>query len=384
MNTESKFFLRKKFKEYYWNHSVAAPREVHRREFGVGTLDDKIKFRHKGFKSERELAQYLRTEAPYYISYSAAYYEFPQQPMAHKGWLGADLIFDLDKPMEFLSRARLSEVRDEALSLVGFLKDDFGFADADISVNFSGSKGYHIHVLSDDVKTLNSEARREIVDYVSGSGLDVGFFVRQGGGVDGIKYERGKVKAVGGDVVGPGAGSVGWAKRVYDVAQEVIMSPPEELQKIAGVGAKTAKKMAEANQLNLRLLRSGKWDVLWGQLRGSVQMQIISKAVRVTDDDKQVTADVSRLIRLPDTIHGGSGLLAKKVGDLASFDPLIGAVAFAGEPFALDIVADVPAFDLLDGSFGPFKAGDKASLPECVGVYLLLKGKAEVSVSRVP
>jgi len=40
------------------------------------------------------------------------------------------------------------------------------------------------------------------------------------------------------------------------------------------------------------------------------------------DTDRMVTIDTSRLIRLPDTIHGGSGLVAKHVTDLDRFDPL--------------------------------------------------------------
>ena len=42
MNTDTKGFLKKKFKEYYWNNKVKEPSEIHKREFGVGTLEDKI------------------------------------------------------------------------------------------------------------------------------------------------------------------------------------------------------------------------------------------------------------------------------------------------------------------------------------------------------
>ena len=35
-------------------------------------------------------------------------------------------------------------------------------------MNFSGSKGYHIHVSSENVKSLGRDERREIVDYLTG------------------------------------------------------------------------------------------------------------------------------------------------------------------------------------------------------------------------
>ena len=109
MNTETKIFLKKKFKEYYSKNKILAPEEIEKREFGVGTLKDKIKIRHKSFKSEKELWNFLRREAPFYISYSAAYYEFPQnQPMEAKNWLGAELVFDLDIEMDLVVECPLT------------------------------------------------------------------------------------------------------------------------------------------------------------------------------------------------------------------------------------------------------------------------------------
>lgn len=81
--------MKRKFKEYYSKHKICAPEEIGKREFGIGTFDKpKIASRHKAFRSEAELNNYLKLEAPVYISYSAAYYEFPQnQPMEKKiGW----------------------------------------------------------------------------------------------------------------------------------------------------------------------------------------------------------------------------------------------------------------------------------------------------------
>jgi DNA primase small subunit len=51
------------------------------------------------------------------------------------------------------------------------LTNDFGFSENEIHTYFSGHRGYHIHVENEAVKSLDSMARKEIVDYVCGIGL---------------------------------------------------------------------------------------------------------------------------------------------------------------------------------------------------------------------
>jgi len=378
MNTDTKVYLKKRFKEYYWNNTVRAPGEIHRREFGVGTLENKIKFRHKSFSTERELNQYLKTEAPYYISYSAAYYEYPRESMAQKRWLGADLIFDLDKPMKLLSHKLLQEVKEEARNLVGFLTVDFGFRGQDIHVNFSGSKGYHVHVINDEVKRLSGEARREIADYISGAQVDIRYFIREVEGTKGLTYKRGRVKATSGSWVGPRKDSTGWGKRIYDVTEGMLTSSLDDLLALDGIGRKTAEKIVADREKNMRLLEGGRWDALMRQFGRNIQKMIYGKAVKVVDEDRQVTFDTARLIRLPDTIHGGSGLLAKRVAELDKFDPLVDAVAFKGSGCIVLLSSDVGVFQLLGRDFGPYKSGERVELDDAAAVYLMLKGLAEV------
>ncbi|MBD3389052.1 MAG: DNA primase catalytic subunit PriS [Candidatus Altiarchaeales archaeon] len=378
MNTDTKVYLKKRFKEYYFRNRVDSPMDVHRREFGVGTLEDKIRFRHKSFTSGRELTQYLKTEAPYYISYSSAYYEFPEnQPMQRKNWLGADLVFDLDKPMDLLDHGKLEDVKEEAKCIVGFLEDDFGFTGKEIKVNFSGSKGYHIHVISDDVRSLNGEARREIIDYITGTGLDIEYFITEEETMRGITFKRGQSKGTAGRRIGPRKDSRGWARRIYDVAEELIAMPAEELVNIKGIGATTAEKHAADREMNLRFLREGRWDALFDRLKGPIQNLIYSKAVEIKDADKQVTLDTSRLIRLPDTIHGGSGLLARKVKDIDSFNPLMDAIAFKDGEVTARITSDVGTWTMMENRYGPYNAGEEVKLPEYAANYLMLKDYAE-------
>jgi len=94
--------------------------------------------------------------------------------------------------------------------------------------------------------------------------------------------------------------------------------------------------------------------------------------------DEPVTTDVRRLIRLPGSIHGGSGLLVCPLDRDAidDFDPLTDAVPerFRGR----DILVDVH-------DPGPVDVGDDrdkveegiVSVPEYVGVFLMTRGRAE-------
>jgi DNA primase small subunit len=389
MNIETKLFLKKKFTEYYTRHLVPAPAEIERREFGFGTLTDKIKVRHKSFKNEKDLHSFLRREAPYYISYSAAYYDFPSNPMNEKVWRGAELIFDLDVPMKFLEAKALEKVKKETQSLLDFLKGDYGIPDKEISVNFSGSKGYHIHVSSENVKSLGRDERREIVDYLTGK---INF-------KDYLRFSGGKVD----EVIGPKKGDPGWPGRIYRSLYDFLNnSTDKDLMEIPGIGEKKAALITGKKTRLLEALDAGRYDLMPEIVSiershaksGDPNVQRTSRIENISapliqriidflaihmeaeDTDKMVTIDTSRLIRLPDTIHGGSGLVAKRVADLDRFNPLTDALAFGNEFVKICLREQVPAFDIGGQAIGPFEPGSM-ELPGYAAIYLLLKDKGE-------
>jgi len=380
MDLSTRVYLKKKFKEYYFRNRVPAPSEVERREFGVGTLDDKIKSRHKAFEGGRELTQYLKREAPFYISYSSAYYEYPAtQPMSDKGWLGADLVFDLDVDMEYFDQERLDHVREETVNLVGFLTADFGFAEKDIEVNFSGGKGYHLHIKREDVRQLSGNERREIVDYVTGTGLNLSCFLREEAAPGVIADKAGSYTKSAVVVKGPTGGEAGWGGRIYETVHGFLESSSQkDYMKIRGVGLKTAEKLIADREKNLKALERGSWDGLVDVTEGLLGRVISDASVELLGDtDKMVTIDTARLMRLPDTIHGGSGLLAARVDKLGEYDPLVSAVAFNGPDLKIKIIKDVPKFDLMEQKWGKYKAESVEEVPEYVGMYLMLKGAAQ-------
>lgn len=365
METDTKVYLRKKFMQYYGSHEVAAPAEVASREFGTGTLETKIKVRHKSFSSQRDLNNFLKREVPFYISYSAAYYEFPEnQPMSEKKWRGADLVFDLDTDMKMLSAEKLEAVKEETQNLLDFLLTDFGFPKEEIEINFSGGKGYHIKVFSESVKKLGGIERRSIVDYVSGSGLSLKDFL--------------SLEAEGGHPIvrGPREGEAGWRGRVYGVMMDLLSSSVEELQELPGIGPKKAQWLFDNRERFRKALSRGSWGDFAESSQALIQRVLKKYAVKMAQDiDGSVTIDTTRLIRLPDTLHGGSGLVAKRVANLDSFDPLKDAVAFGREDVRVQLKEEA-RFDLGDQSFSLLPG--IVSVPEYAAVYLMLKDKAEV------
>ena len=179
----TKNFLISRFREYYISNNLELPPSSDSREWGFIFFDDKKGMhRHKSYLKRNELSEYVRSIVPAHIYYSVAYYQKPSAPtMREKIWKGADLIFDLDA--DHLKKApksyedMLNMVKKETFKLLSFLTDDFGFDDKSISVVFSGGRGYHIHVRDPVVLSLKNEERREIVDYLTGRGLDIKSFI---------------------------------------------------------------------------------------------------------------------------------------------------------------------------------------------------------------
>ena len=179
-------FLRDQFHRYYDTMKPTLPDRFGRREFGFMFWTPGIVQRHLGFSKEEELKAFLSSRVPTHAYYSSAYYDNPNAPtMEEKGWLGADLIFDLDA--DHLPNAAkmsypemLEAIRLKIIHLYDdFLRSDFGFEEKAMRLVFSGGRGYHIHVFDERVWPLGSHERREIVDYITGKGLAVDSLFRE-------------------------------------------------------------------------------------------------------------------------------------------------------------------------------------------------------------
>lgn len=407
MNPETVKFLRARFREYYLEVSLEAPPELARREWGFILFDDMPKFvmrRHKSFSRRSELVDYIRTFVPAHVYHSAAVYQRPAAPtMREKGWLGADLIFDLDA--DHLRNApptyneMLDFVKVETLKLLDFLNDDFGFPVESIQVVFSGGRGYHIHARDPRAFDLDSGERREIVDYLTGRGLEVGRFISTAKAEGDYGVEAAEV------IRCVPAGSPGWGKRVnrsmISFVEQMRNLDEEEAVKILstvdGVGKKNASRFRKSlmrdditerirNGESLDLFRGS--SMVWRPLIEGYLEEVgvhlgFSRDLESGETDEPVTTDVKRLIRFPLTLHGGTGLRVTPLTleGLDAFDPLRDAVVFGDRP--VEVCLRVPYSIEMGGESFDLDEGP-AVVPLYAAVFLAARKVAELGKALDP
>ena len=403
-------FVRDKFASYYheYSSSVSAPSSIEKREFGFLLLKERIMLRHKGFMNVDALRSFLKTIVPSDVYYSSAYYERPENEMRGKGWMGADLIFDIDADhiptpcakahdtwvcsscgavgkgtspercpncgeQKFNEKTWTCEVclgsaKVETMKLTDVLTKDFGFSSEELRVGFSGHRGYHVHVESEEIRALDSVARKEIVDYVLGLGLETEFH--------GLGERAGKGRVL----AGPDLYDLGWRGRIARGTYDFLLTAtPEELEKI-GLKKRVVDTVIQHKEA---LLESWKEKGPWGIIKGIgaeswrkiAQYGVEKQSVKI---DTVVTTDIHRLIRLTNTLHGKTGLkkIEVPITGIEHFDPLKSAVTFK-EGTVTVLVSDAPQFRLGDEIYGPYK-GQKIELPTAAALMLLCKGVAKV------
>lgn len=396
MNALTRNFLISKFREYYIESSLDLPPNFESREWGFLFFDESGMRRHKSYLSRGELADYVRSMVPRHIYHSAAYYQRPGAPtMKEKLWQGADLIFDLDA--DHLRKApssygeMLARVKKETQKLLAFLLSDFGFSESKITVVFSGGRGYHIHVRDPRIFALGSDERREVVDYLTGRGLDIDRFIYEVrvGGDYGVKSAT--------KMTFPKEGSPGWGDRINRSVSSFVTKirgldkeeALEFLSQTKGLGPKKASDFYQSllDDRVIEEIQKGNLDFLkyssavWGSLLGEyLEREKVNAVISIEEErgetDEPVTADVRRLIRCPGSLHGGTGFRVTPLtlSDLEDFDPLEDAVVFGDDPVPLEMLKPFStqmrgeSFRLVDGP---------AEVPMHAAVFLMARGVAE-------
>jgi DNA primase small subunit len=87
-----------KFSSFYRNtqYSFPPPTSFSQREYAYLLFRERAMVRHKTFATPTALVSALRDRIPSDVYHSCAYYENPDLEMDKKGWIGADLVFDID------------------------------------------------------------------------------------------------------------------------------------------------------------------------------------------------------------------------------------------------------------------------------------------------
>jgi DNA primase small subunit len=385
----SRDFVYGKFSDFYSNQStvIPSPSLLVQRELAFFLFKERIMLRHRSFLNINDLQSFLGETVPSDVYRSCAYYESPSSKMDKKGWLGADLVFDIDadhiptscnklhdewacskcgfrrkgiapetcpicEGQKFDTKTWpcelcLKSAKEETAKIIDMLEKDFGFSSEEVRVFFSGHRGYHVHVENEAVKTLDTMARKEIVDYVSGLGLAI---------FDEAKGRRAKGRISRGFSLH----DFGWNRRLKLGMQNFFRKATKEDLKKAGIKGNYAAILKNKEVILKRCVEEDRWDSVYGVSISSNEtwMKIAEyiKDLESAKIDTVVTTDVHRLIRLNGTLHGKTGL--KKVEfspkNLEDFDPFEEAVAFKKGAVKV-FVSDAPEFRLGGNVLGPFR-----------------------------
>ncbi|MCX8196322.1 MAG: DNA primase [Acidilobaceae archaeon] len=314
--------LRSLFAAYYGLRRIRAPREVAKREFAFQPLEAESYVRHIHFPSAEALADYLVREPPKHAYYSVSLYLLPEaRSMEEKGWLGSEILVDIDvDKLEECKAVKLEEgeILDDSCLKDGFrqahrakriLERDFGL---EVIMYFSGSRGFHLVAYGEKYLRLGRDEREEIARYIAAKGLRPELLFP--------KASRKSRPAP------PSSADPGWRGWIGEAGPE------------PGRAAKLGVPI-----------------------------------------DEQVTRDPSRLARILGSINGKSGLLVTEVGD--SFSPNESLAPWRGE---LTIRAKVSFGGLrVLGESISLRAGESLSASAHIGLLLYLKGAAEILSGEV-
>ncbi|MEM0106674.1 MAG: DNA primase catalytic subunit PriS [Candidatus Micrarchaeaceae archaeon] len=365
---------RAKFYSFYKNASIPIE-SIASREFGFGDFENKINKRHIAFKTYKDFKDYLMLNVPAFISISTAFYKDPAaRPMENKGWLGSELVFDLDATdlnlecqlkhgKNWVCSNCLEEIKKQTIRLIeDFLISDFGIQKHDISINFSGNRGYHVHVKDKRLFGLNDEARKQITDYITGTGIDLNEFFPNLG-------MRGEI------LRGPTPSTPGWGGKLARGVISALNEGEEKLVRL-NIDKPIARKLAKNKSDIIFGITTGNWDKVNIPKKADFWRNVLSSMTiaQTSIIDKNVTNSIHHLIRTANTIHGDTGLLAKEVGglsDLERFDPMKESIIFDEGEIKIHVLS-APEFTIGGRSYGPFVNQD-VELPTYASLYLLLK-----------
>ncbi len=394
-------FITSMFSKHYREAPLHMPDRFSKREFGFMFYDRQGMVRHTGFPTRAALKKYLVEQTPSHAYYSCAYYEKPDAPtMAEKKWLGADLIFDLDADhvegaQNLPYEKMLERVKQEVIRLIDeFLLGDLGFDQDELRIVFSGGRGYHVHIDAPKVLKLSSHERREIVDYITGTDLDMDWVFypqtfQTGTFMNKPQLEKRRIM--------PSLGEGGWRARIrkgIDGLLDELEGLPEQeaaerlLKMVSESKRDIGKKTAEGLYKDLFKGKEGKrgvdrmreentFEVFSNDRYANAFIELVEMRVKVKmkgETDEPVTSDIKRLIRLPSSLHGKTGfeVVPLERDELDGFDPFSDAVPEAfGEREVTVKLEKAAEFKLRDRSFSLDPGVSR--VPEFAAVYLLCR-----------
>tara|TARA_B100001173_G_scaffold243616_1_gene213688 strand:+ start:7487 stop:8452 length:966 start_codon:yes stop_codon:yes gene_type:complete len=316
-----------------------------------------------------------------------------ERKMIDKDWLGADLIFDLDgdhlpgvSDADFPSM--ISLIQEQAWSLWNdFLEPEFNMKKEFAQFTFSGHRGFHIHVRDPTLMGLDSNARREIVSYIRGQGLEVNAILSgdRSGWRDRIEFGKQsvleKLRAIGEKSDN--------SKQFLDEFHGLLNTNVNH-NGGRGVSKNRIITLAESvlSKERIERLSSDHNLAVFGKETGTFwDLVKLDKSVvlgTAGETDENVTVDVKRVIRHLGSLHGKCGLRVTEVpydrldpDGYNPFNPLLETVAFTGlEKTQIKLLRDDVTASL-EGTEVSGSTGEIVNVSEAMSIFLCLKGWGE-------
>ncbi|MHA1350062.1 MAG: DNA primase small subunit domain-containing protein [Promethearchaeota archaeon] len=420
-------YLRRLFQAYYQEKQFEFPKvsSFDLREFGLIPWEKKVYMkRHMSFDNPDDLRSYLITDAPRHLYSSGSLYLKPDAPdMNKKEYQGCDFIIDIDvdhfytpckdqhdlwickecgndgtgmpkacpnckgskfTKVSWVCDQCLDAAKNEITKLISnFLIPDFGIDEKKMKIAFSGHRGYHLKIESEDIRKLNSEERREIVDYVSGKNINFEIL-----GLN-ERFNR---------IYGLLEENIGWSQKIMKKIIEVLNKPTKQIETLLldknhfGFNSSVVTSFLKYKNDFLELITKGERNVWAIEGFGLTNWKKLLKGIVALigiELDEPVSIDIHRLIRYPGSLHGKTGFKVQEIelNELDDFNPLdesnekLDPIVFKSKKnltYKLEIVENkLPITTIKGESFGPYVKGDKIDVPHHFAVFLLCKEVAK-------
>ena len=355
-------YLKRLFQAYYQEEHKNFPviSSFNLREFGVIPWEKKVFMkRHMRFENPKLLRGYLIQDPPRHLYSSGSLYLEPDaREMESKNYQGCDLIVDIDvdhfytpckekhdlwyckecgaegtgmpekcpeckkskfTKLNWVCNDCLDVAKNEIKKLVNnFLIPDFGISEEDMRIAFSGHRGYHLKVESEELRKLNTDERREIVDYLTGNNISFELL--------GLT-ERSK------EIFGLIKENRGWSQKIMNKIEKILEKPKEQIETLLldkhlfGFNSNVVNSFLNYKDDFLELITKGKRNIWaiegFGLTMWKRFLKGIVKQVGV-ELDEPVSIDIHRLIRYPGSLHGKTGFKTQEISlsELEDFKPL--------------------------------------------------------------
>jgi DNA primase small subunit len=175
----------------------------------------------------------------------------------------------------------------------------------------------------------------------------------------------------------------GWRSRLAKGVYEFLVMLSEEYLRQMGLKRGVIEFLLKEKSGLLEKWEKHSWQFIKevGGVRSKTWKRILDVIIRsqAISIDVIVTTDIHRLIRLPNTLHGKTGLKAKvvSVSQLEGFDPLAECIVFSESDVCTIHIKSAPKFRVGQQTYGPYR-DETVVLPHAAAIYLMLKAGAEL------